>query len=465
MAATHLVIMCFVIFMGAYVTVMLGKLSEINREVAQVDSFIIRTGERMQEILFSLLGFEKKYAITGDSDFLREFGKKVAVFREEMGRLSAIEAPWEKMSLLNNLERSFEIYCKMPELQQEIVQELEKREILASEINAEIKKIIMRARMERDRKVAHSDRIAYRVVRVILGTAALAVIVGVLVSFLMTRSIVRPIALLKSKTREIAQGKFQKIRPGSSPPEIRGLADDFNVMSERLKEMDELKRDFISHVSHELRTPLTSIKAASGILSEGTFRNSPEKERDILGIIRNECDRLIGSVNRLLDLSRMEAKMMDYQFKEGDLSGVIRLAVLKLEPLSRKKRIHLEIKPLPMMDRVRMDPERISQVIENLLGNALKFTPEKGRIGIEAVLDREGRFVRISVSDTGIGIPRESLDQVFERYQRVNAGKGTVGTGLGLSIAKHIVTDHGGRIWAESTPGKGSTFSFTLPLS
>jgi two-component system sensor histidine kinase GlrK len=461
MAAAHLVIMCFLVFMSAYVTVMLRNLSEINREVAQVDGFIIRTGERMQEMLVSLLSYEKKYAITGDPDFQREFGKTASLFQEEMGKLASVGVPWEKTSLVANVKRSFESYGGMPVRLQVRGEELERREGLANEINLEIKKIIMRARVERDQKVAQSDKIAYRVVRVISATAVLTVIVGVLLSFFMTRSIVGPISLLKSKTREIAQGRFRRIPPTPSPPEIRGLADDFNAMGERLKEMDELKRDFLSHVSHELRTPLTSIKAASAILSEGTFRNSPEKEREILAIVRNECERLIGTVNRLLDLSRMEAKMMDYQFVEADLAGVIRLAVLKLEPLARKKGILLELE-LPAMDRVRMDPERVSQVVENLLGNALKFTPENGRIRVDASPDGDGGFVRVSVSDTGIGIPQESLDQVFERFKRVNTGKGTVGTGLGLSIAKHIITGHGGRIWAESEPGKGSRFSFTL---
>jgi two-component system sensor histidine kinase GlrK len=463
MAAVYLVIMCFVIFMGAYVTVTLGQLSRINREVAEVDGLIIRTGERMQEILFSLLGFEKKYAVTGDGDFYREFLKMASIFREEIGRVSAAVQHGEKISLIRDVERRFERYGRIPERPQETEHELDKREILVNEINSDIKKIVARVRIERDGKVALSDRIAYRVVRVITVTAALTIIVGVLLSFAMTRSIVKPISLLKSKTKEIAKGTFQKIPLGPGPPEIRDLADDFNTMGEKLKEMDDLKRDFISHISHELRTPLTSMKAASGMLSQGSFKGSPEKEKEILGIIRNECDRLIGTVNRLLDLSRMEAKMMDYQFRDFDLAGVIRLAVLKLAPLSEKRNIQLEVKPLPNLDRIRMDPDRISQVIENLLGNALKFTPEKGRIAMEASLNGELGFVRVSICDTGIGIPPESLDQIFERFTRAHAGKGTAGTGLGLSIAKHIVTDHGGKIWAESTPGKGSTFSFTLP--
>ena len=463
-AAVYLVIMCFVIFMGAYVTVTLGELSQINREVAEVDGLIIRTAERMQEALLSLLGFEKKYAITGDADFYWEFLRMVPLFREEIGRLSAAAGKGDAL-LIDNVKSRFELYSRIPDGRQKPGQELEEREVLVNEMNADIKKIIMRMRIERDRKVAVSDRIAYRVVRVITVTAALTIVVGVLLSLAMTRSIVKPISLLKSKTKEIAKGSYQKVPLGPAPPEIRDLADDFNTMGEKLKEMDDLKRDFISHVSHELRTPLTSMKAASGMLSQGSFKGSPEKEKEILRIIQTECERLIGTVNRLLDLSRMEAKMMDYQFRNCDLAGVIRFAVLKLAPLAEKRNIRLEVDPLPNLGPVRMDPDRVSQVIENLLGNALKFTPGKGRIAIEASLNGEPGFVRVSVCDTGIGIPQDRLEQIFDRFTRAHAEKGTSGTGLGLSIARHIVTDHGGKIWAESAPGKGSTFSFTLPLA
>jgi len=463
-ATVYLVIMCFVIFMGAYVTVTLGKLSHINREVAEADGLIIRTAERTQEILFSLLAFEKKYAITGDTDFQKEFLKMAALFGQEIGRLGAAAASEDGL-LIEEVKRRFDLYKRISDDPKEAGWALDRREILVNEMNSAIRKIIRRVRIERDRKVAVSDGIAYRVVRVITATATLTIVVGVLLSLFMTRSITKPISLLKSRTKEIAKGTFQTIPLGPAPPEIEELAEDFNIMGEKLKEMDNLKRDFISHVSHELRTPLTSMKAASGMLSQGSFKGSPEKEKEILRIIQSECDRLIGTVNRLLDLSRMEARMMDYQFRSADLAAVIRLAVLKLAPLSEKRNIGVEINPLPTLGPVRMDPDRISQVIEDLLGNALKYTPEKGKITIGASLNGEPGFVRVSVTDTGIGIPPGSLEQIFDRFTRVHAEKKTSGTGLGLSIARHIVKDHGGRIWAESTPGKGSTFSFVLPLA
>ncbi len=466
MTATHLVLLLFVIFMGVYVTVKLGQLSEINHDVARMDGVVISTGEKLQEMLFSILGFEKKYAITADPDFYQEFRKMAGLFQEELGSLSAMNGtPWMK-PMTDSLEAAFAAYGELPSDLRELTPEIEKREELAVEIQRELRRIILRARLERDRKVALTDRIAWQVVKVIAATAALTLVVGILLSLHMTRSIVRPISLLKGKTQEIATGSFQQIPLNPSPPEIRALAEDFNTMSERLKALDDLKKEFLSHVSHELRTPLTSIKAASGLLAEGAVDRSPEKKRDLLAVIQNECERLIGKVDRILDLSRMEAGMMDYHFTEAELGSVIRMVVLKLAPLSQKRDIAMEVLPLPDMDRVVMDPERVSQVIENLLGNALKYTQEKGRVSVEAAVDQQEGLARVSISDTGIGIPRESLERIFERFKRVAPGNGAIrGTGLGLSISKHIIEDHGGRIWAESNPGEGSTFYFTLPLA
>ena len=212
-----------------------------------------------------------------------------------------------------------------------------------------------------------------------MGTAASTIVLGILISFYITRSIGKPISLLGQKTREIATGKFHKISDIKSPPEIKQLAEDFNFMSERLEQLDAMKLDFVSHVSHELRTPLTSIKAASSILLEGAFDGSPERQNELLAIIHDECDRLISAVNRILDISRMEAGMMDYRFSEGELGPIVQKIVLKLAPLAQRKKIELELTPFAELPLVRMDGDRVMQVFENLLGNALKFTPPGGR--------------------------------------------------------------------------------------
>jgi two-component system sensor histidine kinase GlrK len=203
------------------------------------------------------------------------------------------------------------------------------------------------------------------------------------------------------------------------------------------------------------------------MLIEGTYANAPEKKQQLLIITREECERLIRSVNRILDFSRMEAHMMEYRYQKANLTLLLQQSVLKLTPIAQNKRIQLELKPLPELPLIMMDEERISQVMDNLIGNALKFTPENGHVRIMAApYNHSKKAVCVAVSDTGIGIAAESLKIIFEKFSRVETnGHKAAGSGLGLTIAKHIISDHGGEIWAKSAPGSGSTFYFALPAA
>jgi two-component system sensor histidine kinase GlrK len=211
---------------------------------------------------------------------------------------------------------------------------------------------------------------------------------------------------------------------------------------------------------------LTAIKEATGMLIEGTYADTPAKQKELLAITEEECERLIDSVNQILDLSRMEAKMMDYQLRRSDILQVIQKSVLKLAPIARRKKIDLQLKPPSDLPLAKLDEERISQLMENLIGNALKFSSEGGKVVLSASVKNYGKqFVEVAVSDTGCGIPKENLERIFDKFKRIDHGRETDrGTGLGLSIAKHIIADHGGKIWAQSKVGSGSTFYFTLPV-
>jgi two-component system sensor histidine kinase GlrK len=315
--------------------------------------------------------------------------------------------------------------------------------------------------------IEESTKTSFHMVKVVIVTSVSAIILGMLVSILTTRGINQAILLLQQSTADIARGRFEKVPDITSPPEIKALADDFNIMCNRLRELDQMKIDFISHVSHDLRTPLTAIREASSMLLEGTYAASPEKQHELLTITKEECERLIDSVNKILDLSRMEAKMMDYQFRKCSLAHVIQRGVLKVAPIALSKNVSLELDPPPDIPPVNMDEERIYQVIQNLIGNALKYTTDGDSIVIAISLsDDDKNFIEVSISDTGCGIHRDHLGLIFDKFRRIDSDMETEsGTGLGLSISKHIITAHGGKIWAESEPGKGSTFYFTLPVS
>ncbi len=472
----YMVIMILVVLLGIYVSLQLNQLNRLTRSVTAVDETIIRPIEHVMDAVVSQVGFEKKFLISKDADFFRRFGEIEAHITEELKNLAKIVLTQEEKDLFVGAKASYARYLGLFKEEVAIVRSGKsyaqdefrtKKEAVVDELNQGLRNINMLARANRYKKVHTSSQISHHVLRVTTVAAALIVIVGVLISFFNTRTINRSILLLQRKTKEIAKGRFEEIKYIVSPPEIRELADDFNTMCERLKELDEMKADFISHVSHELRTPLTAIKEASSMLLEGTYKKAPEKEHELLSITKEECERLIDSVNRILDLSRMEANMMDYQFSEQRLAPVLRKTILKLAPIALRRKIHLRFEPEPKLPPVKMDGERIAQVLENLLGNALKFTAKGGRVVINASLqETDPGAIVVSVSDTGYGIPREDLEKIFHRFKRIESGKQTArGTGLGLSLAKYIVAAHGGRIWAQSEPEKGSTFFFTLPVS
>ena len=196
---------------------------------------------------------------------------------------------------------------------------------------------------------------------------------------------------------------------------------------------------------------------------EGVGGDVTEKQEKLLRIISEESNRLITMVNSLMDLSKMEAGMLEYNFTQASLVPLIQKAVLEVLPLAESRNIIINkhIEDLPLL---KMDTERVLKVLRNLIGNALKFTPPGEAVTISARMKQ--KTIEVAVADTGPGIPKEHLATVFDKFHQVNSpSSGTVaGTGLGLAIVKHIIQKHGGTVWVKSDLGKGSTFYFALPV-
>jgi two-component system sensor histidine kinase GlrK len=233
-------------------------------------------------------------------------------------------------------------------------------------------------------------------------------------------------------------------------------------MCQKLNDLEKMKADFYASMSHELRTPLTCIKEGTGLLLDGVAGSTTEKQRKLLTIVAEESNRLITLVTSLLDLSKMEAGMMTYGLEKSALAPLIHKAVVEIAPLIEAKEIEVETE-VAELPPVRIDRERILQVLRNLLGNAAKFTPKAGKVKVKARTVNSG--IEVSVWDTGPGIAAENLDAIFEKFQqgRADGAASGNGTGLGLAIAKQIITSHGGQIWAENQAERGSTFFFVLP--
>jgi PAS domain S-box-containing protein len=230
---------------------------------------------------------------------------------------------------------------------------------------------------------------------------------------------------------------------------------------EKLKELDEMRDDFLGAVTHELRTPLTSIIGALDLLLDADI---PEEQRDLLSIAEKESERLDSLISELLSIAKTEGKISELNLERLSLREVINDAVKEMKIHAKKRQVSIRRQIQKDLPPVIADREQLKRVLTNLLGNAVKFNKKGGRINIRAKYKDD--HTEISVEDTGMGIPEEDLSRVFSKFYRVTTGEAQryPGYGLGLSIVKSIVERHGGKIWVESTLGKGSRFTFTLPV-
>ena len=231
----------------------------------------------------------------------------------------------------------------------------------------------------------------------------------------------------------------------------------------RLRELDRLKNEFVAMASHELQTPLTSIGMSIGLLNERIAAQLGDTERKLLEVAGEEVDRLRTLVRDLLDLSKIEAGKVEMNFDVVPVRLLAEKAVDILRTQADERSVELEISIDETLPPARADANKITWVLTNLISNALRYTQADGHICLAAT--EVGSKIHLSVTDDGAGIPYEYQTRIFERFVRIDEEKGRAGSGLGLAICKEIVRAHGGSIWVDSTPGAGSTFTFTIPVA
>jgi signal transduction histidine kinase len=241
----------------------------------------------------------------------------------------------------------------------------------------------------------------------------------------------------------------------------------FNELERNTRQLEAANRhkdEFLASMSHELRTPLNAVIGFSEVLLEQMFGDVNKKQEEYLNDILTSGRHLLSLINDILDLSKIEAGRMDLHLEEFDVAVAIDNALVLVRERATRKGLSLDWKTGGEMQTIRADQRKFKQVLLNLLSNALKFTPEGGKIALRATM-HNGQ-VEVAVSDTGVGIAKEDHQAVFEEFRQVgDALKRREGTGLGLALSRKFVELHGGRMWLESEPGRGSIFSFTLPTS
>ncbi|MEW5773377.1 MAG: ATP-binding protein [Thermodesulfobacteriota bacterium] len=231
----------------------------------------------------------------------------------------------------------------------------------------------------------------------------------------------------------------------------------------RLRELDRLKSEFVMTASHELRTPLTSIGMSVDMLLEKAGPGLAPRDRELLAIAQDDVRRLKALVGELLDLSRIEAGRLELEIGRVDSARLFSMVASILAPQAEKAGVVLSFADAAALPPVLADPNKIAWVLVNLVGNALRHTPAGGSVRVSALT--AGKYAHITVADTGEGIPQEQQSRIFEKFVQLKSDRTADGSGLGLAICREMVRAHGGTIWVESEPGRGSTFTFTLPLA
>ncbi len=296
---------------------------------------------------------------------------------------------------------------------------------------------------------------------VLLIAALAATATAVLVSSFVTRRIVRPIEEMTEASRRIADGHYDERVIVVGEDELGELAGSFNQMAHTLAQTEERRRQLIGDVAHELRTPLSSIRSVMEGLVDGVL---PAESATFLSV-QSEVSRLQRLVHDLEELSRAEAGQIPLEMELVDPATLIHTAAERLRPQFEDKNVQLLLELAPDLPKLRADSERMTQVLLNLMGNALQYTPAGGEVAV--IARAETGTITIGVQDSGIGIVPEHLDHIFERFYRVDKSRSRAGggSGIGLTISEHIIEAHGGSISATSPgPNQGSTFSITLPL-
>ncbi|MCL2045240.1 MAG: cell wall metabolism sensor histidine kinase WalK [Oscillospiraceae bacterium] len=305
---------------------------------------------------------------------------------------------------------------------------------------------------------------------IILRTVGIGFVISIVISLFISQTLLSPIKGMTSAAKSMADGDFSTKINVESDDEIGILATTFNDMAqqietmlEELRKAEKLRQEFVANVSHELRTPLTSIRTYAETISE-TEQLAREKQTEFLNVILNESDRMAEIVRDLLELSRFDSGTTVMSVSEFSVEQSLRniYIAVALEAQRHEQEINMNVEnELPM---IKGDRSRIEQVFMNIVSNALKYTPDGGRIDI--ICGCATSNIWIKISDTGIGIPEADLGRVFDRFYRVDKARAreSGGTGLGLSIAKEIISRHNGDISIESKQGEGTTVTITLPI-
>jgi two-component system sensor histidine kinase GlrK len=461
-----------IVMVNIYTLSQLHQLTILSQEILTIDAASIEEEKHLLRIILAQMRSAEKFVLFQDKVFYNQFLEGNYAFEGSVEKITALATSPLERDLLRKIRDLHAQYVSSigPAALRKPTAGGDRAE-LSDGMTASIHELIrLREEAIAQKTAAARDQsaLAARIVSwLTFGTIGLAV----LFAYLYARSISRPLKKLAQELRLVGKGEFQRYLDIRSPQEVGELSRAFNWMASRLAKLDEMKEDFIAHISHELRTPLTAIREGTTLLREEIPGPLTTSQREIVNVVRSHSERLYRFLSSVLDISKMEAGMMEYAQMPSDLSALLERSVQTVELTARRKEIRLEVLCPNALPLLSLDEERMQQVLDNLLNNAMKFTPAGGLVRVAASLkEKEGgrardRWIEVRISDTGTGIPPEEIERIFKKFYQSphHQSQQERGTGLGLAIARHIVAAHGGRLWVESRLGQGSTFILLLP--
>ena len=460
------------IFYGTILTlfVHIQQLGKISEDIANRNYRISTASKKMIDTLWWMAENQKKYDLLKKEEYKEYFAEGQKEYESNLfeilwlGAGGGSENPWDglykeyqEQFSPGDKEQAGAEHSDVPWLNEEL-------------INKWVEKI-QKARAANDRQIESM----VKVLSVQGRTAEQWGLVGVSASLLIGLIGVVGFSFGMSRPlRELQRGIKSMSRSGLTAPiriysndEFGALAGAFNDMAARLTEEERMRSDFISMLSHEIRTPLTSIRESVNLIAEEVMGDINERQRRFLLIASHELERITVLLNHLMQISRLEAGAVEIHQRKIDLREFVTGAISRLIPAAEAKDMEIHSDIAPGISNFECDPDNLQQVLLNLLGNAIKFSPQGSEILVSVRRDDTGKVSNLvfSVTDAGPGIPEAEHTLVFHKYYRASGVRDEVdGVGLGLSISKYIVEAHGGEIGVWSNPDVGSTFSFTLPV-
>lgn len=498
------VLLVLLVLALAYQVSQIRRLSDINHQVSQVNFRVAALSIEQTKLFNKLDEFTRKFFVTRDAAYAERLNEIQLAVATHLGEAQSLKLSTSERLELERLQEIWQRYAGIPLTPIEIpavgdapsVGEAQLNEsrwrqretaltTLLSELQQQTSRLTESTQIAIRRQVDTSQNAAERSARISWVFAIAALLISVPVLILTVHSIRQPLQRLTQGTRAVADGEFSLQIKAGRHDEFEQLADSFNAMVRRLSELDQMKKDFLSQISHELKTPLVAMLETNQLLLEGIPGPLSEQQRRMLMLNQQGCARLSAMIARLLDLARMEEGAFEYEFKQRDLRTLLTTVADEFEAKARERRIEVEVVASPHPRPAVCDGNRLTQVIENLVENALKYSPPGGQICLDLVdmssldPDTEPQWpapakslqrtasVLITVSDNGPGIPDEEKERVFEKFHQIRRPRRpeSSGVGLGLAICREILDAHQGVIWAGDNGNQGAVLYCLLPTN